>query len=56
LALSPASLIVSRRLQNAKSRINTAFFVAKTKYLLTAYGKIELRKTINQPPKGDILI
>ena len=29
-------------LRNAKRRINTAFFVAKIKYLLKFYGKIEL--------------
>ena len=31
-----------RCLRNAKSRINTAFFVVKIKYLLKIYGKIEL--------------
>lgn len=34
----------NRRLRNAKIRINTAFFVAKIKYLLKVYGKIELSK------------
>ena len=37
-----------RHLRNAKHRINTVFFVVKIKYLLKVYGKIELRKTINQ--------
>ena len=41
-------LCMNRRLRNAKSRINTAFFVVKIKYLLKIYGKIELRETINQ--------
>lgn len=36
--------ILYRRLRNAKSRINTAFFVAKMKYLLKVYGKIELSR------------
>ena len=42
------SIIFNRRLQNAKSRINTAFFFVKIKYLLKVYGKIELRETIDQ--------
>ena len=33
-------------MRNAKSRINTAFFVAKIKYLLKVYGKIELARNI----------
>ena len=36
---------LDRRLRNAKSRINTAFFVVKIKYLLKIYGKIELQET-----------
>ena len=46
-----------RCLRNTKSRINTAFFVVKIKYLLKGYGKIEL--SINQSTihlKGDIPI
>ena len=45
-------LFIHRRLRNAKSRINTAIFLLlKIKYLLKVYGKIELRKTINQSTK-----
>ena len=42
------AFISNRRLRNAKSRINTAFFVVKIKYLLKIYGKIEFRETSNQ--------
>ena len=46
-----------RCLRNAKSRINTAHFFVKIKYLLKVYGKIELPE--NYKPihlKGDIPI
>lgn len=42
--VSQLPILSIRRLRNAKSRINTAFFLLKIKYLLKVYGKIELTR------------